>query len=366
MIPFLDLRKINARYEDEFKVVFNRFLNSGHYILGNEVKAFENKFADYIGCAYCIGVGNGLDALSLILKGYKHLGKLKDGDEVLVASNTYIATILAIKNVGLTPVLVDAESTLYNFNISELENSITSNTRVIMPVHLYGQISPMNEIGKLAEKYELLVIEDAAQSHGAKLNNGKQTGNIGDAAAFSFYPSKNLGALGDGGAITTDDKELAKLILKLRNYGTSSKYINDVTGVNSRLDEIQAAFLNLKLDDLDSDNVKRRALANRYLLEIKNPKIKMPFYSGNEDHVFHLFVVEVENREQFELFLKTHNVGYLIHYPIPPHKQQAFGGMNHLCFPETERIHNQIISLPISPVMTERQISDLIEILNKY
>ncbi|MBE9489783.1 MAG: aminotransferase class I/II-fold pyridoxal phosphate-dependent enzyme, partial [Bacteroidetes bacterium] len=265
MIPFLDLHKINQRFEADFKSSFNSFLDSGHYILGENVSAFENEFAKFCGTKYCIGVGNGLDALRLTLEGYKALGMLSEKDEVLVASNTYIATLLAIKQAGLTPVLVESDTENFNFNLRHLSTLITSKTRVIMPVHLYGELSTMNEINKIAKDHKLIVIEDAAQAHGATSLEGKKAGNLGDAAGFSFYPTKNLGALGDGGAITTNNEELATMIRKLRNYGTSSKYVNDVLGFNSRLDEIQAAFLRKKLPLLDEDNSKRRTIAKRYI-----------------------------------------------------------------------------------------------------
>ncbi len=260
MISFLDLHKINLRFENEFKSKFTDFLDSGYYILGSNVDLFEKEYASYCGTKYCIGVGNGLDALRLIIEGYKALGKLKENDEVLVASNTYIATILAIKQAGLNPVLIESEEDTFNFDLSDLSKSITSKTKAIMPVHLYGQLSPMNEINAIAKKNNLLVIEDAAQSHGAFSEDGEIAGNLGDAAGFSFYPTKNLGALGDAGAITTNNEELATIIKKLRNYGSSSKYVNQYVGFNSRLDDIQAAFLRVKLPYLNSDNKRRRAV----------------------------------------------------------------------------------------------------------
>lgn len=366
MIPFLDLKAVNARFDSDFQNRFKRFLESGRYILGDQVMLFESNFARFCGTKHCIGVGNGLDALRIILEGYKILGKLKDNDEVLVAANTFIATILAIKQAGLKPVLVEAEEDYYNFNLNELENSITEKTRVIMPVHLYGQLSPMDEIRKLAEKHNLLIIEDAAQAHGAKDQSGQRAGSLGHAAGFSFYPGKNLGALGDGGAITTDDDNLAEVVSKLRNYGTSQKYVNEFVGLNSRLDELQAAFLNCKLPSLDADNERRQQIAARYLSEVKSPKIKLPETFGEKSHVFHLFVVQVENRFEFMDYLERKRIGYLIHYPIPPHKQQALSEFSDLDFPVTEKIHKQVISLPMSPVMEESQVSRVIEVLNSY
>jgi len=366
MIPFLNLKKINKRFEIKFNAVFQRVQDAGHYILGNEVSSFETEFADYCGTKYAIGVGNGLDALRLILEGYKTLGKLAVGDEVLVASNTYIATILAIKQAHLIPVLVEAEIQTFNFDLRALELAITAKTKVILPVHLYGQLAPMHSINALAIQHNLLVIEDAAQAHGATDSNNKKAGSLGDAAGFSFYPTKNFGALGDGGAVTTNDDDLASTIRKLRNYGTSSKYVNDVVGCNSRLDELQAAFLRIKLPLLDNDNTRRQEIAKRYVSEIKNDKIQLPTYSRTLDHVFHLFVVRVKNREDFILHLQKNKIGSLIHYPIAPHKQQAFPEYNNLRFPITEKIHREVVSIPISPVMDEEEVDKVIMVLNSY
>ncbi|MCZ4319707.1 DegT/DnrJ/EryC1/StrS family aminotransferase [Aequorivita viscosa] len=366
MIPFLDLKAINQRFETEFQSNFQQFLDSGYYILGNQVKLFESNFGRFCGTKHCIGVGNGLDALRLILEGYKILGKLNENDDVLVASNTYIATILAIKQAGLKPVLVEADFNTYNFDLTSLKNSITENTKAIMPVHLYGQISPMGEILKIAKENNMLVIEDAAQAHGAKNANGNRAGNLGDAAGFSFYPSKNLGALGDGGAVTTNDDALAQTITKLRNYGTTTKYVNELLGFNSRLDEIQAAFLNVKLPTLDTDNKRRQAIAKKYISEIKNNKITLPKYDGGENHVFHLFVIRVENRSAFIDYLERNGIGYLIHYPIPPHQQKALSELSHLKFRITEKIHNQVLSLPMSPVMTNAEVAQVISVLNRF
>jgi len=366
MIPFLDLHAINKRFEAEFQVRFKAFLDSGYYILGTEVSEFEKEYAAYCGTEHCIGVANGLDALRLILDAYKVLGKLKDDDAVLVASNTYIATILAIKQAGLTPVLVEAEAQTFNFNLVALEQACTSKTKAIMPVHLYGQLSPMKEINAIAKKNGMLVIEDAAQAHGAANSSGEKAGNLADAAGFSFYPTKNLGALGDGGAVTTNDPELASVIRKLRNYGASSKYVNEYVGINSRLDEIQAAFLNSKLPLLDADNEKRRVIAKRYLSEIKNEKIQLPDYDGSENHVFHLFVVQVANRDRFLAYLAENNVGTLVHYPIAPHKQEAFSEYKNLTFPVTEKIHEEVVSIPISPIFTGREVDRIVSVLNSY
>ena len=366
MIPFLDLKAINQRFEAKFQNSFKQFLDSGYYILGNQVKLFEANFAGYCGVTHCIGVGNGLDALRLILEGYKILGKLKENDEVLVASNTYIATILAIKQAGLKPVLVEADLNTYNFDLNSLKSNISEKTKAIMPVHLYGQLSPMEEILKISKEYNLLVIEDAAQAHGAKMKDGSRAGNIGDAAGFSFYPTKNLGALGDGGAVTTNDDALAEVIMKLRNYGTSTKYVNDLLGFNSRLDELQAVFLDIKLPTVDSDNDSRRTIAKRYISEINNEKITLPHYDGSENNVFHLFVVRVKNRNTFIDHLDRNGIGHLTHYPIPPHKQQALSEFSHLSFPKAEKIHNQVVSIPMSPIMTEEEVVRVISVLNSY
>lgn len=366
MIFFLDLKAINKPFEAEFQNRFQQLLDSGYYILGSQVKLFEENFAKYCGTKHCVGVANGLDALRLILEGYKILGKLNEGDEILVASNTYIATIIAIKQAGMVPVLVEGSVENYNFDIPSIKNSISKKTKAIMPVHLYGQLAPMDEILKIAEENNLLIIEDAAQAHGAKAKDGKRAGNIGDAAGFSFYPSKNLGALGDGGAVTTNDDALAEVIGKYRNYGTSTKYVNEILGINSRLDELQAAFLNIKLPTVDNDNNYRREIAKKYISEIKNKKIVLPKWDGGDDHIFHLFVVRVKNRTNFIDYLNRNEIGNLIHYPIPPHKQQALSEYSHLSFPISEAIHNEVVSIPMSPVLSDEDVAKVISVLNNY
>jgi len=367
MIKFLDLPKINARFESEFKAEFNTFLNSGVYVLGQGVKTFESNYADYCGTKYCIGVSNGFDALALIFKGYLELGLLQKGDEVIVPANTFIASILSIIEVGLKPILIEPNLDSFNIEASEIEKHISGTTKAILIVHLYGQLCDVSEINTLANHNQLLVIEDAAQSTGAIDNlTSKRSGNLCDAAAFSFYPSKNLGALGDAGAVTTNNKALADVIFKLRNYGTSSKYVNDVLGVNNRLDEIQALFLNVKLKFLDADNTQRLVIAQRYLLEVTNAKIKMPRFNDLRNHVFHLFVVLVDNRDHFIQYLKEHNIEAAIHYPIPPHKQKALQIFNDLKFPITDKIHDTCVSLPISPVMTDLEVTTVIKTLNDY
>ncbi|HQZ24566.1 MAG TPA: DegT/DnrJ/EryC1/StrS family aminotransferase [Flavobacterium sp.] len=369
MIKFLDLKKINAPYETAFQEKLKSVLESGWYILGNEVAAFETNFANYCQTKYCIGVGNGFDALVLIFKGYIQLGKLQKGDEVIVPANTYIASILAILEADLVPVLVEPKLETYNLNPDLISEKITSKTKAILAVHLYGQLAEMEKINAIAIQNNLLVIEDAAQAHGA-ISNFRKSGNLSNAAAFSFYPGKNLGALGDGGAVVTNDSELAKVIQSLRNYGSEAKYQNEFIGVNSRLDELQAAFLNVKLPNLDAENTIRKAIAKRYLSEIKNDKIVLPTLSlrgtTQSNHVFHLFVIRTENREKLQQYLLENGIQTMIHYPIAPHKQKAFSSWNDLSFPITEKIHNEILSLPISPVMTDDEVGFVISILNKY
>jgi dTDP-4-amino-4,6-dideoxygalactose transaminase len=365
MIKFLDLHKINQKYETAFQEELKFLMNKGWYILGEKVKTFEINFAHYCGTKYCIGVGNGLDALVLIFKAYIQLGKINKGDEVIVPANTYIASILAILEADLVPVLVEPNLETYNLDPNKIQEKISSRTKAILAVHLYGQLADMILINEVANKNSLLVIEDAAQSHGAILGN-KKAGNFGNASGFSFYPGKNLGALGDAGAVTTNDAQLAKMIYSLRNYGSEEKYVNDFIGVNSRLDEIQAAFLTIKLPDLDQDNTIRRQIARQYISEVKNEKIVLPFYDDSENHVFHLFVIRTKDRTALQNYLLKNNIQTLIHYPIPPHKQKALFFMQQLSFPITEKIHKEVLSLPISPVMEDAEVDFVIEILNGY
>lgn len=366
MIQFLDLKKINARFEETFQKKFEHFLDSGRYILGAEVETFEADFASYCGTKYCLGASNGLDALTLIFKAYIELGILKPNDEVLVPANTYIASILSVIHSGLKPIFVEPDEQTFNISVEEIKKHINNKTKAVLVVHLYGQLATMEAINDVAKEYNLLVIEDAAQAHGAIDNNGKKAGNLGHAAAFSFYPSKNLGALGDAGAITTQDKQLAEMIVQLRNYGSLEKYSNNYKGFNNRLDEIQAAMLSIKLPFLDKDNARRREIANRYLNEITNESIQLPYYDESENHVFHVFVVRVLERDNFAAFLKKNNIGYLIHYPKPPHRQMALQEYSHLQLPLTETIHEQVISIPISPVMTDEEVTQIINLLNAY
>ena len=366
MIPFLDLKKINEPYEDAFQEKLKSVLDSGWYILGNEVKEFETNFANYCGTKYCIGVGNGLDALVLIFKGYIQLGKMQKGDEVIVPANTYIASILAILQADLVPVLVEPKLETYNINPDLIIAKITSKTKAILAVHLYGQLAEMDKINEIAVANDLLVVEDAAQAHGAVSNQKSKISNQKLSVAYSFYPGKNLGALGDGGAVTTNDSELAKVIYSLRNYGSETKYYNDYIGVNSRLDELQAAFLNIKLPNLNAENEQRRTIAKRYLSEIKNEKIILPNWDFSNNHVFHLFVIRTKNRTDLQDYLNKNGIQTVIHYPIPPHNQKALKEYNNLSFPITQKIHDEVLSLPISPVLTIAEVDFIVSILNEY
>lgn len=363
MIKFLDLQKINAPYENAFQQKLKNILDKGWYILGGEVQEFEKNFSHYCKATHCIGVGNGFDALTLIFKAHIQLGKLQKGDEVIVPANTYIASILSVLQADLVPVLVEPKLETYNIDPDLIQDKITSKTKAILAVHLYGQLAEIDIINEIAIQNNLTVIEDAAQSHGALISENKKSKNT---QSFSFYPGKNLGALGDGGAIITNDDELSKVLFSLRNYGSQVKYYNDYVGVNSRLDELQAAFLNCKLPNLDTDNEHRRTIAKRYLLEIKNDKITLPFWDLLNNHVFHLFVIRTQNKRELQDYLKENGIETLIHYPVPPHKQKALKNWNHLSFPITEKIHNEVISLPISPVMTNDEVNFVIHKLNLW
>lgn len=364
-INFLDLKAINVRQAQELTQTFTRVLESGWYIMGEELKKFEEEFAAYCGVKYCIGVANGLDALVLVLRAWKELGLINEGDEVLVPANTYIASILAVTENKLIPIMVEPDIDTYNINPELIEKHITNRTKAILPVHLYGQLCDMNSIQKIAKKHNLLILEDCAQSHGAELD-GIKCGALGDAAGFSFYPGKNLGALGDAGAITTNDPKLADAIKALRNYGSHKKYENIYLGQNSRLDELQAAFLSAKLPYLADDTLIRQTIANRYLNEIKNSKITLPKVSQQASHVWHLFVIRTSERETLQSYLAEHGVQTLIHYPIPPHKQAAYKQYENLQLPISEKIHAEVLSLPISPVMNDDEVDYVIEVINNY
>lgn len=365
MIPFLDLKAVNAPYEPAFQKAYEDVISAGWYILGKQVEDFEQEFAVYCGVKHCLGVANGLDALILILEGYKELGFLHEGDEVLVPSNTFIASILAISKAGLIPVLVEPNINDYLIDVSQIEAKITSRTKAVMVVHLYGQLCQMQPINDLAKKHGLKVIEDAAQAHGA-LQDGKRSGSLGDAAGFSFYPGKNLGALGDGGAITTNDDELAVAIKALRNYGSNIKYHHIYKGVNSRLDELQAAFLRVKLRDLDQANQQRRLVAESYLAGITNPKITLPKLNEAQAHVWHLFVVRTSNRDAFQQYLHSKSIQTVIHYPIAPHKQEAYPEWNNLQFEIAQKIHEEVISLPMSNLIKYGDIELIIRMINSF
>ena len=361
MIKFLDLHKINERFRKEIDERLKTVLDSGWYMLGEQNRLFERHFAEYIGTKHCISCANGLDALNLIIRGYG----FKPGDEIIVPSNTYIASILAISENGCIPVLVEPDIKTYNIDTKKIEEKITSKTKAIMVVHLYGQAVQIKSITEIAKKYDLKVIEDAAQAHGA-IYDGKRTGNLGDAAGFSFYPGKNLGALGDGGCVTTNDVELAKRIRAIANYGSDYKYHHIFKGINSRLDEIQAAILDVKLPFLDKDNARRREIAKYYRENIKNPEIILPETYNEDAHVWHIFAIRTKNRTKLQEYLENNGVQTNIHYPTPPHKQYAYKEWMNQNYPITEKIHNEIISIPISPVLKDKEVECVTNVLNQY
>ncbi len=365
MVDFLNLKKINNRQKNELLTAIEKVIDSGWYIMGEELKAFEEEFSEYCQTNYALGVANGLDALTLVLRAWKEMGKLKSGDEVIVQGNTYIASVLAITENDLIPVLVEPDEHTFNLSAKDIRAAISDKTRAILPVHLYGQISPMKEIMEIARENNLLVLEDCAQAHGAQID-GKRAGSWGDAAGFSFYPGKNLGALGDAGAITTNDIELYNILKALRNYGSEQKYLNIYQGVNSRLDEIQAAILRVKLKTLDNDVKIRQGIAQRYLSEIKNPLVELPYIENMENHVWHLFVLKTNQREELQRWLNKHNIQSLIHYPIPPHKQNAYNDMKELSLPLTESLHAKVLSIPMDPTMSDEDTNSVINALNGF
>ncbi len=364
-IKFLDLKKLNSKYEKEILQAANSVVSSGWYILGKEVEKFEKNFADYCGVKYSIGVGNRFDALNLILRGYKELGIFKENDEIIVPSNTYIASILAVSNNNLKPVLVEPDEKTYNINSEKIKQKLTEKTRGIMVVHLYGQTCDMDRIKEISKKYNLKIIEDSAQAHGAEYK-GRKAGSLGDASGFSFYPSKNLGALGDGGAVTTNDEKLAEVIKALRNYGSIKKYENIYKGVNSRLDEIQASVLNVKLKYLEDEISYRNKLAEIYKSNIKNPNIILPFTEKENKHSWHLFVVRHKNRDRLKKYLLENGVETEIHYPIPPYKQKAYKEWNDLSFPITDKIHKEVLSLPLNSSLNEDDVVYISELINRF
>lgn len=363
MIKFLDLKKINASHDKKIEEAVKNVIDSGWYLKGKVTENFEENYARYIGTRYAVACGNGLDALILILKAYIELGKLQPGDEVIVPANTYIATILAITENSLVPVLVEPHADTYQIDADKIEEAITPKTKAVLIVHLYGQCAYNHKIEEFCKKHNLLLIEDNAQAHGCRYE-GRLTGSLGNAAGHSFYPGKNLGALGDAGAITTDDKELADTVRALGNYGSSKKYIFPYQGKNSRIDEIQAAILNVKLPALDAENNRRKEIAKMYLSGIRREDIKLPVVKDFDSHVFHIFPILTEKRDELQNYLKENGVETLIHYPVPPHKQDCYQSFNSLSFPITEKIHAQELSLPISPVMTDEEVERIINLLN--
>lgn len=365
MINFLDLKAINNQYQQELKNACARVIDSGWYIMGNELTQFETEFAAYCGTKHAIGVANGLDALILVLRAWKELGKLKAGDEVIVQANTYIASVLAITENDLVPVLVEPNPASYNLDPATVFSAITPKTKAILPVHLYGKLSPMPEVMAIAKQHNLLVLEDCAQAHGAEIN-GQRAGNWGDAAGFSFYPGKNLGALGDAGAITTNDDELAQTLKALRNYGSHKKYENLYQGVNSRLDEIQAAMLRVKLPYMEAETTRRQQISQAYRSGITNPLVILPHVIDELAHVWHLFVVRCEQRDKLQNYLAEQGVQTLIHYPIPPHKQKAYGEWNGHFLPLTEALHQEVLSLPLDPTMSDEAVYRVIDAVNGF
>ena len=365
MIPFLDLKKINSKYNNEIFEAVKKVIENGWYINGQECKQFEIEFSKFCGTRHAIGVGNGLDALSLIFKTYRELGELREKDEVIVPANTFIASILSITENKLVPILVEPCENNFLIDTQKIEKFITKKTKAIMAVHLYGQTCNMDQIKELSIKYNLKIIEDSAQSHGAYFGN-KKSGALGDCSGFSFYPGKNLGAIGDGGAVTTNDSDFAEILKNIANYGSNIKYKHDFKGVNSRLDEIQAAILRIKLNYLDFEIEKRRKIAEFYLENIKNDKIILPKCKIKNHHVWHLFVIRCENRESLIQFLRKKKIESLIHYPIPAHKQEAYNELKKNNLPVTERLSNEILSIPLNPVLTQNEMDYIVSSINEF
>lgn len=364
-VPFLDLGAVNAPYADELKAAAGKVVDSGWYVLGDELDAFEREFARYCGTAHMVGVGNGLDALSLILRAYRERGALAEGDEVIVPANTFIASFLAVTANRLVPVPVEPDDASFNLDPARVEAAIGPRTRAIMAVHLYGRLADMPALAEIARRRGLLLIEDAAQAHGASCH-GRRAGSLGDAAAFSFYPGKNLGALGDGGAVATDDEDLATRVRALRNYGSPEKYRHDTQGANSRLDEMQAAMLRVKLRHLDADNARRRAVAEAYLAGIRHPAIRLPAAGAPGTHAWHLFVVRSARREALREHLARQGIQTLVHYPVPPHRQPAYASLRDLRLPLTDRLHAEVLSLPMAAVLRDDQVERVVEACMSY
>ena len=364
-VPFLSLKDISDKYKDELHEAVLRVTDSGWYLQGNENKKFEEDYASYIGTKYCVGVANGLQALELMIRACKLIGKWNDGDEIIVQANTYIATILSISQNRLKPILVEPDPDTLELKAESIEKTITPKTRGVMLVHLYGRCLYNERIAEICKNKGLRLFEDNAQGHGCALN-GKKTGSFGDVAAHSFYPGKNLGAFGDAGAVTTDNREIADLVRVLANYGSSKKYVFDYIGENSRLSELDAAVLDVKLHHLDEDNNRRKQVAKMYYAGIKNPLVRWPAVLPEEENVFHLFPVFTERRDELQAYLKEKGIGTIIHYPIPPHKQAAYAEWNNLSLPVTEKIHQQELSLPMSPIMTDEQVKYVIVAINEW
>lgn len=365
MIKNIDLKEVTNKHYKELHNAINNVIDSGWYLQGKENEIFEKEYAKFIGSNYCIGVGNGLDALRLIIRAYIEIGIMKFGDEIIVPANTYIATILAITDNNLVPVLVEPNIETYQIDPNKIEKKITNRTRAIMIVHLYGQCAYSEKIGIICTKYNLKLIEDNAQAHGC-LFKGKRTGSLGDAAGHSFYPTKNLGAFGDAGAVTTNDKLLAKIIKTLANYGSNKKYFFEYQGVNSRLDEINAAVLNIKLKYIDEDNNHRKMIAKYYIDNIKHPDIILPIINDWDAHVFHIFTIRSKRRNELQNYLMNNNVQTVVHYPIPPHKQICYKEWNNHSYPITELIHDQELSLPMSPVISNNEIKQVVDLINNW
>lgn len=366
MIEYLSLKQITDRNAAELHEAVQRVVDSGWYLQGSENKRFEAEYASYIGTQYCIGVANGLDALILIIRAYKEMGLMQDGDEIIVPANTYIASILAVTENGLKAVLVEPDIDTLEIDDRLIEQAITPRTKAVMIVHLYGRCAYTDQIGEICRKHGLKLIEDNAQAHGCQFDGTRRTGSLGEAAGHSFYPGKNLGAFGDGGAVTTDDEELAKIVRTLANYGSSKKYVFDYCGRNSRLDEIQAAVLSVKLKHLDNDNDVRRQIARYYLGHISNPAVTLPLVPDWDANVFHVFPILCKRRDELQEYLKENGVQTIIHYPIPPHKQKCYAEWNGLSLPITERIHREELSLPMSPAMTTSQVQMVCETINAW
>lgn len=365
MIPFLNLKRENERHADEIKEAVNRVIDSGWYILGEEKERFEKEFAAYCGSGYCVGVGNGLDAIRLILMSYMEQGLMQKGDEVILPANTFIATALAVSQCGLIPILADCDMESFNIDPVSVREKITSKTKAIIAVHLYGQVAPVTELKKIAEEYGLKLIEDAAQAHGA-VYEGRRTGNLADAAAFSFYPVKNLGGLGDGGAVVTNDEELFTIVKSLSNYGSGEKYVHNYKGLNSRLDDMQAAILSVKLEYLDEENERRREIASYYSTNIHHKDIKLPVLKDANSHVFHLYVVRTKKRAKLESYLRNNGIQTQIHYPSSIHRQEAYSEYSKLSYPVAEMLQNEVLSIPLYPSLSDAEVAEICEVLNNW